>query len=332
MRKNVRWKKVIRFVCLALLSLGVFGACSVIEEMKPIDPQSATLTALVTPTSILPTLDLKGNEVIEELGCPVYVAPSITTFDDAIDGGIFQWAEHQDYFAYVTPENRYWAWFSGDAAVLSFEDDAYQPKELFSSGLKIFGDFAFSPNGTKLAFVVFRPSDKLYTIHVGTIASGLQTTVDLFPGNTAATDSYSSQKSVIGWISENEVRVATSCGIDCEKVYRINTDTNAMVFEEDTRKYGHEGRTFIPFEKTLDVRYYPLMRYSNWSDSERYVFYYDERYDVWILNEATKQQYKLEEVPGRGILQTAWSPDDRYIAIRRAEEIMIYKVDCTDRK
>ena len=305
----------------------VLSGCSVLSGMMPVDPQSATLTALVTPTSVQPTLDLKGNEVVEEQGCIVYRGASITTFSDAIDGGTFQWADHQDYFAYVAPENRYWAWFSGDAAVLRFSEDRAEPETFFTNGLKVFGDFAFSPNGTKVAFVVFRPSDKLYTVYVASLSSGLQQATDLFPGNVASTDDYSSQKSVIGWVSETDVRVSTSCGIDCERIYRINSNTASLVFEEETRKHGHPGRVFIPIERTLDARFYPQMAYSNWSKSGNLVFYIDERDDVWIMNERTKRQYRLD-ITGFKLLQTAWSSDDRYIAIRYPEEIIVYKTDC----
>lgn len=67
----------VKFALLAALICLLGTGCSVlIKEMMPIDPQSATLTALVTPTSIRPTLDKKGNDVIEEQGlyclpCPV---------------------------------------------------------------------------------------------------------------------------------------------------------------------------------------------------------------------------------------------------------------------
>lgn len=323
----------VKFALLAALICLLGTGCSVlIKEMMPIDPQSATLTALVTPTSIRPTLDKKGNDVIEEQGCIVYRAPSITTFEDAIDGGTFQWAEHPtdegDLLAYVTPENRYWAWFSGDAAVVTLPIDPDGELTVkFTSSLNVFGDFAFSPNGTRVAFTVFRPSDKLYTVYIASLASSLQLTTDLFPGNVASTDEYSSQKSVIGWVSENELRVSTSCGIDCERVYRINTNNASMVLEEETRKYGHPGREFNPIVRTLDVRYYPEMDYSNWSLSGNLVFYVDERDDAWIMNETTKRQY-LVDLPGRNLLQTAWSPDDRFIALRYAEEIIVYRTDC----
>ena len=316
----------VRFFGVGLALLALSG-CSVVTEMMPVDPQSATLTALVTPTSVQPTLDLKGNDVVGEQGCVIYAAPSITTFDDADDGGIFQWAEGQHRLAYVTPENRYWAWFSGDAAVLTIAEDPDDLSVVFTNGLKVFGDFAFSPNGSRVAFVVFRPSDKLYTVYVASVGSGLQLTSDLFPGNSASTDDYSSQKSVIGWTSENQVRVSTSCGIDCEKVYRINSDTGALVFEEETRKHGHFGRVFEPLVRTLDVRYYPEMSYSNWSRSENLVFYIDERDAVWILDDRTKQQYQLG-IEGDGILQSAWSYDAKYLAIRYAEEILVYQVKC----
>lgn len=309
------------------LILITIGACSILSGMQAVDSQSATLTALITPTAVQPTLDLKGNQVLEDQSCEVSSVASISTFDDAEDGGIFRWADDQDLFAYVAPETRYWGWFSGDAVVLSFEDDEKKPSEMATSRIKVFGDFAFSPDSRKLAFVAFRPSDKVYTIMVSDLDSRLQSTVDLFPGLSAETDEYSSSKSVIEWISDKKIRVATSCGIDCERIMIADVDTGQLTQEEEVRKNGHAGRTFPQHVIEYDDREYPAMNQANWSPDEQYVFYTDTQGKAWILNDRENYQFQLP-VSGDTVLQSLWSADEQYLALRFSENINIYKVRC----
>ena len=192
----------------------------------------------------------------------------------------------------MAPENRYWGWFSGDAVVLNFSDDAkvpdengeipdgLAPSELSTTDLHCFGDFAFSPDHSRLAFTALRQSEKLYTVMVATLNSGLKDVVDLFPNQTAETDEFSSDKSVIEWVNNNVVRVASSCGIDCEHIYTVNVRTGAMTQEADTRKHGHNGRVQEDHVITYDERNYPVMNNANWSPDERFVFYTDSRYQA----------------------------------------------------
>ncbi len=311
-----------------LLLLSVLTGCSTLmAQLQPIDPQSATLTAMITPTVVQPTLDLKGNAVLEDDSCLVASSASISTFDDAEDGGIFTWASAANIFAYVAPEGRYWGWFSGDAVVWDFSENEMEPAEMATTGLKVFGDFAFSPDSKELAFVAFRPSDNIYTIMVADLASGLKTTVDLFPGTAAETDAYSSSKSVIDWIDNERLRVSTSCGVDCEKILVADRISNLLTEEEEVRKKGHTGREFPQHVIEYDDRVYPAMSQPNWSPDEKYVFYTDTQDKAWILNTQDKSQFELP-LRGGDILQSLWSADGSYLALRKEESIEVYKIDC----
>lgn len=312
---------------LGLLVVFVTG-CQLIMDFQPIDPQSATLTALVTPTSVQPTPDLKGNAVIEDQSCEVFSGPSISTFANAEDGGIFGWASNSNRLAYVVPENRYWAWFSGDAEVLDFDDgQSGKPLQMKTSGLKVFGDFAFSPSGEKLAFVAVRTSEKVYTVMVASLSSGMSRTIDLFPDTSADTDNYSSQKSVIAWTSDKDIKVSTSCGIDCERIYQIDTNSGSTQMLEEVRKRGHGGRVFHKTVLEYDARLYPAMLNPNWSDDHVLIYYSDAQGKSWILNDQTKEQF---EIPARGddVLQSAWSYDHQYLALRMRESIHVFRTNC----
>ena len=331
-------KRISLLIFLLICAAIVLAACdTLLESFQQTDSQSATLTALVTPTSIPPTLDLKGNEVLEFENLTPYQVVCVSILEDRIHGGIMEWADDAPIFAYVAPANRYWGWFSGDAVVLNFSDEAkvpdefgnipegFSPYEISTTDLHVFGDFGFSPDHSRLAFTALRQSEKLYTIFVASYDAGLKDAVDLFPDTLAETDEYSSDKSVIGWVNNNVVRVASSCGIDCERIYTADVRTGTLTFEEEVRKHGHEGREQPNHIIEYDDRNYPAMNNANWSPNDQFLFYTDARYQTWIIREETKQQYLLP-VDGRDVLQTRWSADSRFIAIRFEERIEIYEV------
>ena len=124
-------KHEIRLILFLLFcAVILLSACDVLlQSFQQTDSQSATLTAMVTPTSVPPTLDLKGNEVLEDLTIDSYEVVCISIIEDRIHGGVMEWAEDAPLLAYVAPANRYWGWFSGDAVVLDFAEDAKKPDD-----------------------------------------------------------------------------------------------------------------------------------------------------------------------------------------------------------
>ncbi len=317
----------------------VMAACdTLLASFSTTDSQSATLTAMVTPTSPPPTLDLKGNEVLEDMSLNAYEVVAVSLLEDRLlNLGIMEWAADAPLFAYVAPENRYWGWFSGDAVVLNFAEDAkvpdedgvipegLAPREYSTTDVNAFGDFAFSPDHTYVAFVALRQSEKLYTVMVSRLDSELKEVTDLFPGSAAETDEYASDKSILGWDDEENLRVSSSCGIDCERIYTVNVRSGISQVVEETRKYGHDGRKQEDHVIEYDDRDYPAMNMPNWSPDEMYVFYTDNRGDAWILKEGLQQQYKLP-VDGSDVLQSLWSSDSRFIALRFEDAIEIFEV------
>ena len=332
-------KRIILLIFLLAAAVLVLAACdTLLESFQQTDSQSATLTAMVTPTSIPPTLDLKGNEVLTERTAEPYEVVCVSIIEDRIHGGLMEWSDSAPLFAYVAPANRYWGWFSGDAVVLNFDDnakvpdengiipDGMAPAELSTTDLHVFGDFAFSPDNSKLAFTALRQSEKLYTVMVASLDSGLKDVVDLFPDAAAETDEFASDKSIIGWVGDNIVQAASSCGVDCERIYNINIRTGSISPQEEVRKFGHEGRNQPDHVIEYDERNYPVMNMPNWSPDEKYVFYTDARRQAWIIREESKQQFLLP-LDGSDVLQTRWSYDSRFIAIRFEDSIEIYQVD-----
>ncbi len=331
-------RQIFLLIFLLICAAVILAACdTLLESFQQTDSQSATLTAMVTPTSIPPTLDLKGNEVLEPQAIGPYEVVCISIIEDRIHGGVMEWSDSAPLFAYVAPQNRYWGWFSGDAVVLNFADDAkvpdefgnipegLAPSELSTTDLHVFGDFAFSPDNRHLAFTALRQSEKLYTVMVADMDSGLKNVTDLFPDSAAETDAYASDKSVIEWVGNDKLRVASSCGIDCEQIYLADIRTASLTHEEDVRKHGHNGRLQENHVIEYDERNYPVMNNAAWSPDEHFVFYTDARYQTWVIREENKQQYRLP-VDGRDVLQVRWSADSRFIAIRFEDRIEIYEI------
>ncbi len=335
-------KKILLAVLLICAGL-VMAACdTLLASFTTTDSQSATLTAMITPTAPAPTLDLKGNEVIEDMELNSYEVVTVSLLEDRLlNLGLMEWAEDAPIFAYVAPENRYWGWFSGDAVVLDFDDDVkvpdedgnipegLSPLEYSTTDVNAFGDFTFSADHTYVAFVALRQSEKLYTVMVSKLESELKTVTDLFPGSAAETDDYSSDKSILGWDDEKTLRVSSSCGIDCERIYTIDVQTGISQVVEEVRKYGHEGRTQEDHVLEYDDRDYPAMNMPNWSPNEQYIFYTDNRGEAWILKDDVKEQYKLP-VDGWDVLQSRWSYDSRFIALRFEDAIQIFEVKWKD--
>ncbi len=330
-------RQIILLIILIICAIILLAACdTLLENFQQTDSQSATLTAMVTPTSIPPTLDLKGNEV-QEVNAESLEVVCISILEDRLHGGIMEWSENAPLFAYVAPANRYWGWFSGDAVVLNLSDEAkvpdefgnipagLAPSEMSTTDLHVFGDFAFSPDNSKLAFTALRQSEKLYTVMMVSLDSGMKDVIDLFPDALAETDEYASDKSVIKWLDNNTLQAASSCGLDCERIYNINVKSGSLSPQEEVRKHGHTGREQPNHVIDYDERNYPVMNNANWSPDEQFVFYTDSRYQSWIIRESSKQQYQLP-IDGRDLIQTLWSSDSRFLAVRYEDKIEIYEI------
>ena len=98
-----------------------------------------------------------------------------------------------------------------------------------------------------------------------------------------------------------------------------------MTPQEEVRKFGHPGREQPNHVIKYDERRYPVMNNPNWSPDSQFVFYTDARYQSWIIREDSKQQYRLP-VDGRDVIQTLWSSDARFLAIRYEDKIEIYEI------
>ncbi len=192
------------------------------------------------------------------------------------------------------------------------------------------GDLTWSPDGTWLAFVAFRPNEGLYTVMaVRADGSGL---IDLFPTDLARNDSRSSQKAIIGWRSDSTVQVMVSCGEECRQAFDINVNEPSQVALTPTvvkdytllREYLQISQNAL----TITPAAYPKnMVTAKWSPDERLVAYLDRRGILWMLSVEEKINYILD-IGLRDVYEIQWSSASDTLAIRAEDKIFVFEIPC----
>jgi len=102
------------------------------------------------------------------------------------------------------------------------------------------GDPTWSPDGSQIAFVAFRPSDQLGTIMIVN-ADGSNLT-DTLPENAAHTDSGAGYKAIEGWWDKDQIVVSTNCGAGCRRLMLLDLRQQAL---EPILPSGQEGNSYV---------------------------------------------------------------------------------------
>ncbi len=305
-RMNRLLKRPILVLLCAFLLLTLAACTDTIATPTETDTDVLLTAQAANP---LPTaMVAEGARVADSPVCLVQTFTTVSVDSDYVttkQGDMLAWNPASDQLAYVRPVNGRWGWFVGDLVVYDFT----LKKEIFTTAdLEVMGDTAWSADGSNLAYVVLDPEEKTYTIYVGGLANGLS--VDIF-GSSAKTDDYSSTKGILGWISERNVEVTSSCGLDCMQKYNYNTETSVLTKDEQTRKNE---------DPSLDLVNQMTSPDGVWTVAV------DENDNVWLANAKTKIASIISA--DTAVEEIKWSPDSRYLSLRFSGEIKVFDVTC----
>ncbi|OGO11739.1 MAG: hypothetical protein A2Y53_04400 [Chloroflexi bacterium RBG_16_47_49] len=290
------------FACL-LLSI---SACSLIggggEQIAP------------TP---LPTSSVQGLQVISPQACLVAEHGMIRV--EHPQGDLISWSPVADTVAYIASTVGS-SWNVGDLNILSAPSFEV-PVRLATQAV---GELTWSPEATAIAYLGLRRRDNLYTI--GLAYPDGRASKDLFPGEAARTDGFSSQKAVLEWITEGRLRVLASCGVDCMQaldfgvITGLSTSTGSPIQRTwDLWSVRTSQPTQIPASLT------DLVGQLNWSPDGKQIAFIDENGIAWIINPETGNLFPLDIGLYGTATETDWSSGSQYLAV---QDLKIFSFKC----
>jgi hypothetical protein len=259
-------------------------------------------------------------QVIQPQACKVSEHGVIRV--DQPQGDLVAWSPGENTIAYVASTQAS-TWNVGDLTLLtapSFDG----PQKLAAQAV---GELVWSPEGRTLAYLTLRRSDSLYSI--GLINPDGQNSRDLFPGEAARTDNYSSQKAILGWVNEGRLQVLTSCGLDCMQRmdFGILTGLSTSVGVPIQRSWDLWSVT-ISQPAVIPSSFADLIGQLNWSPDEKSIAYIDENGSVWIIGIDAGTQYPIDIGAYGTAVETDWSADSQFLAVRADQYMKIYSFSC----
>ncbi len=295
-------------VLAIFMFLGV-SACTVLGG------SSAEATAMPIPTSSVPNM-----RVIPSQACQVAQQGMIRVAEP--QGDLISWSPVEDTLAYIASTQSS-SWNVGDLYILS------SPK--FDSPVRmatqVAGEISWAPDATSIAYLGFRRSDNLYTI--GLAYPDGRPARDLFPDESARTDDYSSQKSILKWINSGSLRVLVSCGINCMQTmdFGVLSGLSTPVGNPVERNRDlWTPHTYHP--SSIPSDYAELTGQLNWSWDEQHIAYVDKAGNPWVINVNDKTLYPLESSQYGSATETDWSYDNKYLAVQVDQNLKIFSFQC----
>ena len=314
----------IRTICLALFfALPIFtSGCSAIGEyIAP--PNSgpvltATASAAQTLTPAAKTTPSKFS-VISSRACLETELRAMQSNAPAVDQLL--WSRQNQSLIYIAP-SKTTSWYTGDLSLVS-PPDWKDPIALASN---VVGSLALAPGGNAVAFAALRVEEGVYTVM--TIDLETRKVSDLFPGNAAKEDNWSSPKYVLDWSSDGLIDVLSNCGLDCRRLLRISSSGGQAQSEdlqgEDAIKTSLQPHTQV---QSISEANHPAWSQPDWSPDGKKVVFTDLKGINWIFAPEKMTQYILES-PTDPYEETRWSTDGTRLAVRNHGRISIYRLDC----
>ena len=293
------------FICLLLGA----SACTILGG------SASEETPTPEPTSSIPNM-----QVVSPQACFAVQHGMIRV--DHPQGDLIAWSPVTDVVAYIA-STRGSSWNVGELNILS--------APLFDTSTRlatqVAGELAWSPDANAIAYLGLRRADNLYTI--GLAYPNGRASKDLFPGEAARTDDYSSQKSILEWINPGRLRVLESCGINCLQAldFGVLSGLSTPVGDPVERYWDMWSvHTFHP--DVLPPQYANLPGRLNWSPDENRIAYIDENGNAWVINVDAGSLYPLDIGQFGTATESDWSYDSQYLAVQVDQNLMIFSFKC----
>ena len=237
-------------------------------------------------------------------------------------GDLISWSPNADTVAYIAATQGS-GWNIGELNLLS--PPKFDTPTRLATGVA--GEITWSPNASAIAYLGLRRSDNLYTIGLAYLNG--RSSQDLFPGEAARTDDYSSQKSILEWMDDGRIRVLVSCGMDCMQtlVLDLQTGLSSQVGDPIQRTWNMWSvHTFQP--ANIPSEYATLPGQLNWAPDEQHIAYIDGAGNAWVINAGGGSLYPLD-IGQYGIAtETDWSADSQYLAVQVDQYLKIFSFKC----
>ena len=252
---------------------------------------------------------------------------------DKPQGDLVAWQPGTENLAYLAPAERS-SWYTGDLYISKGPD--FKQKIALAPGVLANGDLTWSPDGSLLAFLAYRPNEGLYTVMI--VRPDGSELIDLFPTDLARTDARTSQKAILGWQNDNTLDVMVSCGEECRLSYSFQVDVppSPVLTPTPVGSY-HELAENLQLHRNVqefEAKLYPKAMSdpagsldTNWSPDKQLVTYTDRRGVLWLLVTGEKIQYMLD-IGFRDVYETQWASTSAHIAIRAEDRLFIFQVPC----
>jgi dipeptidyl aminopeptidase/acylaminoacyl peptidase len=275
-----------------------------------------------TPVPATPTIASNTRpdfQIIPPTACLVLDEAVIRT--STLQGDLLAWSPVAAELAYVASNERS-DWNFGDLSIVSAEEHG-AARKLAENAV---GNLSWSPHGGYIVFAALRSGDGVYTLQ-GAAGDG-SVIVDFFPGDSAKTDSWASPKIVREWLDDARFLAAVSCGPGCTRTAEIDIPENTQQLIGDPEKVItdfwkiHRRLPDPPpdkLENALDA---------DWSPDGKSAAYFDTRGYAWVITPETKSQFLLPLGEWEDPLETKWSSDGEYLAVRAGFRLLLFRMNC----
>ncbi len=272
---------------------------------------------LATPTVLPTTNPEEGLRVVVSPACQVLTLPTIQV--DKPSGDLMGFSPDGQVFAYISPVNNKWGWYSGNLTLLSLDTGEIHT----TRDIKVTGDVSWSPDGSRIAFTALHTTENLYTVIV--LLTSDFTPLDLYAAG-AATDDYGSAKGILRWAGNDRIQVVETCGVDCSRVVEIGISGQGQQVLSTGRKQDNTSLNISLNQPGIAAN--PDWLLANAAPDGSLVFYDDDNDHAWLASPEAKTKYRLTLDLGT-VQESKWSPDSKLIAVRTDEQIFLYDLDCT---